>query len=124
MSMSRSKRYFALVVIVLFCSLSGSAPASEECMPKGQLVKTIAEIKKGNSISERTKAAQKLNELTSKMDPKKVDDKTLEDLVLLLDIPEDPVRAWVAAALGNLGPRAKIAVPKLLQLFAKQLKEN
>lgn len=101
MSMSRSKRYFALVVIVLFCSLSGSAPASEECMPKGQLVKTIAEIKKGNSISERTKAAQKLNELTSKMDPKKVDDKTLEDLVLLFRHPRGPCACMGSSSFGK-----------------------
>jgi HEAT repeat protein len=43
-----------------------------------------------------------------------IDDKTLADIVSLLDSPDDSVRFWVAASLGHLGPRAKAAVPKLL----------
>ncbi len=65
----------------------------------------------------RTNAAEAISRLTSNIDPKKVDDKTLRDLVTLLDIPDGSVRGWVAGALGNLGPRAKMAVPALLRVI-------
>jgi len=38
-------------------------------------------------------------------------------MVSLLETEEDSVRAWVAASLGHLGLRAKVAVPKLLKLL-------
>jgi HEAT repeat protein len=65
----------------------------------------------------RTEAAEHLAELTRGINPKSVDDKTVADMVSLLDAPDDSVRAWVAAALGHLGRRAKVAVPKLLALL-------
>jgi HEAT repeat protein len=65
----------------------------------------------------RTNAAEALSQLTKNIDPKKVDDKTLRDLVSLLDTPDGSVRLRVAAALGNLGPRAKMAVPALLRVI-------
>ena len=52
------------------------------------------------------------------MPTKQVDDKTIADLVSLLDIPEEPVRDGVTAAIGNLGGRAKVAVPKLQEILA------
>jgi hypothetical protein len=78
---------------------------------------TIAKVRtmSGPSVT-RTNAAEYLSRLTKEINPKKVDDKTIRDLVSLLDIPDDSVRLWVAAALGNLGPRAKMAVPALLRV--------
>lgn len=35
----------------------------------------------------------------------------------LLDIPDDSVREGVAAALGNVGRRADVAIPKLKELL-------
>jgi hypothetical protein len=37
----------------------------------------------------------------------------------MLDSPDDSVRYWVATALGNLGPTAKAAVPKLQEMLPK-----
>ena len=66
----------------------------------------------------RADAAEALIDLTKKIKPNEIDDQTLADLVSLLDTWDDAVRAWVAASLGNLGPRAKAAaVPKLLEIL-------
>ena len=43
----------------------------------------------------------------------------MADITSLLDSPDDSVRFWVAAALGNLGPAAKAAAPKLLAMLPK-----
>lgn len=37
--------------------------------------------------------------------------------MFLLDIPDDSVREGVAAALGNVGRRADVAIPKLKELL-------
>jgi len=65
----------------------------------------------------RTNGAEVIYQLTKNIDPKKVDDKTLKDLISLLDTPDRSVRDWVVGALGCLGPRAKIAVPALLRVI-------
>jgi len=44
--------------------------------------------------------------------------KTVADLVSLLDLPVG--RYWVAVSLGNLGTRAKTAIPKLQQILAEE----
>jgi HEAT repeat protein len=82
------------------------------------LQQTIAKVRtmSGPSMA-RTNAAEYLSRLTKEINPKKVDDKTLRDLVSLLNIPDDSVRLRVAGALGNLGPRAKMAVPALLRVI-------
>jgi hypothetical protein len=84
-----------------------------------QLTKTIVKVRTGKSSTARTDAAEHLAELTRGIDPKMVDDKTITDLVSLLDTSEDSVRSWVAASLGNLGPRARIAIPKLLKILSE-----
>jgi hypothetical protein len=83
-----------------------------------ELQETMARVRtmSGPSMA-RTKAAEHLSELTRKIDPKEIDDTTLEDLVSLLDTSDDSVRGWVAGALGYVGPRAKVAVPKLLKVI-------
>ena len=57
--------------------------------------------------------------MTRQMNPKAVPDQTVADLISLLDIPDDSVRYWVATSLGNLGPRAKAAIPQLERLLAE-----
>jgi hypothetical protein len=65
----------------------------------------------------RFDAAAELPHLTRKVSPSSVSDSTVHDLVSLLDDSDDVVRLFAAAALGNLGRRAKVAVPKLLALL-------
>ena len=82
-----------------------------------QIQETISKIRttSGPSMA-RTNEAEHLSRLTRRIDPKEVDDKTLEDIISLLDTPDDSVRGWVAGALGFLGARAKAAVPALLKV--------
>lgn len=88
---------------------------------KEQITSTIAKVRElsGPTIgisNARSDAAEGLADLTKKIKPNEIDDQTLADLVSLLDTWDDAVRMWVAASLGNLGPRAKAAaVPKLLE---------
>jgi hypothetical protein len=58
-----------------------------------------------------------LDHLTKRIDPREIDDKTLESMESLLDSNNDLIRFWGANALGNLGPRAEQAIPKLRTLF-------
>jgi len=97
---------------------SGTAYGTGGPMLMRQLKETIEKVRTGvPSSMARAKAAEHLADLTRKIDPKIVDDKTLADLVSLLDTPDDSVRGSVAAALGHLGPRAKSAIPMLLKIL-------
>lgn len=95
--------------------------ANSYAMPKGdlnkQLLETTAKVRDGKTGNARTDAAERLATLTRGISPNKVADATLTEMVSLLDTEEDSVRLWVAVALGNLGPRAKVAVPKLLKIL-------
>src|ERR1700680_2449973 len=109
-----SRFYFAVIASVWIVLLSGTAHAKDDHMSKRQLKEQLTEtmrmIRTGESSNARTDAAEHLADLTRGIDPKLVDKGTIADLVSLLDVPEDSVRYWVAACLGNLGPRAKGAV--------------
>lgn len=103
--------------IALAFLMLGTANAAGDGMLNTKLEETMAKVRTGKSLMARIEAAEHLAELTRGANPKSVDDKTVTDMVSLLDAPDDPVRALVAAALGHLGRRAKIAVPKLLALL-------
>jgi hypothetical protein len=117
MAKNGSQLTFAAILSVLICSLSGTVHATEDLISKRQLTQAMAKVRKGETPSVRTKAAKHVAELTSEIDPNNVDDTTLAELVSLLDTSQDSVRLWVAASLGNLGPRAKVAIPTLLKLL-------
>ena len=85
--------------------------------PTPSLENLIAEVKSGSSMSECTNSAQHLAQAVKATPPAEIDDKTIDDLTSLLDMPYSPVRFWIATALGNIGPRAKRAVPRFLQLW-------
>jgi hypothetical protein len=85
---------------------------------KQQLAEATEKVRTAATSLIRDEAARHLAELTRTIDPKQIDDKTITDLVSLLD--SAPGRYWVAMSLGNVGPRAKIAIPKLKQLLAEE----
>ena len=103
--------------IALMLLLLGTGNAAADPSLSAKLQETIAKVRAEKSLIARTEAAEHLADLTHGSNPASVDDKTVADMVSLLDAPDDSVRAWVAAALGNLGSRAKVAVPKLLALL-------
>lgn len=104
--------------IVLASLVSAAQDGQSERQFSEQLTLTIAKVRTGNSPVARTEAAEQLAELTRKGYSKKLDDKTVADLVSLLDASDDSVVYWVARSLGNLGSRANIAIPKLQKKLA------
>jgi hypothetical protein len=120
-NLSLSKLYLVVIASACFFLLSPVVCAKSGFVPKGQLkrqlLETIAEVQNGKTSTSRTGAAEHIERLTRGINPQKVDDSTLAKLMALLETREDSVRAWVAASLGNLGPRAKVAVPRLLKLL-------
>jgi hypothetical protein len=104
------------IVLLSDTAQAKADPVSEEQLTE-QLTRTIAEVRTGETSSDRTDAAERLAQLTRDLDPKKVNEATLIEMVSLLNTTEDSVRAWVAASLGHIGPRAKVAVPTLLKLL-------
>ena len=109
----------ATASIVLLSGASGAQASNSERQFTGQLSQTIAEVRTGKSPTLRRQAAERLAELTRKPEAKKVDDTTVAELVSLLDTPDDSVLYWVARGLGNLGPRATIAIPRLQKRLAE-----
>ena len=97
--------------------LSDIAQAQSDRPSEEELVQALQKVRTTISLTARTNAAEHVAPLTRRMDPQNVSDTTVGGLVSLLNTNEDSVRAWVAASLGNLGPRAKAAVPALLKLL-------
>lgn len=108
----RAATIFALVML-----LSGVSSAAGDSKLITQIKEEIAKVRTGATLDNRADAAEQLAELARKVNPKDIDDQTLAEIVSLLDSPDDAVRGGVAGALGYLGPRAKMAVLKLLELL-------
>ena len=118
---SSARLWLVLIASACILLLSPGLCAKSHLMPKRQLkrqlLETMAKVRNGKTSNSRTDAAEHLAMLTRGINPYKVDDATLREMVSLLDTQEDSVRGWVAGSLGNLGPRAKLAVPRLLKLL-------
>jgi hypothetical protein len=108
-----------LPTLVLICGLRSAAQSTGSAVSKVQFAETIERIRTEKNSTVRASNAEILAAFTQSIDPKKVNDATLGEMVSLLNTDEDGVRFWVAAALGHLGPRARIAVPTLLNLLRK-----
>ncbi len=101
-------------------SACGRAEAKEVLFKK-LLTKTIAIAQKGEIINYRRDAAKHLSELARWIDPDKVDDQAVAELVSLLNTSTDMVVLdWVVAALGSLGTHAKSAIPDLLKILTAE----
>ncbi len=109
-----------LLFAAVLVSLS-SAPSRCQSKPdiNKQIQMAITKIRKARTTTARLDAAERLVALTDERDCSEVTDETIHSMVSLLDLQDDGVRMWVAAALGDIGPRGKIAVPKLLSILAE-----
>ena len=88
---------------------------------KKLLTKTIAIARKGETLDIQRDAAEHLAELARWIDPDKVDDQPVAELVSLLNTSSDiAMRQWVIGALGTLGTRAKSAIPALQKILAAE----
>jgi hypothetical protein len=86
-----------------------------------ELSDAIAELGSGKHevepIASKDDAGAHLAHLIRRAKPDQIDDKTIADIGSLLDSSNDYIRFWAATSLGELGPRARIAIPKLLKLL-------
>ena len=105
-----------LSALAILCNAQQSTDRST-VLP--QMKHAIAAVKTSETVDERTSAAERLASLAKKVNRKEITEQTIADLISLLDSPDDSVRFWVATALGNLGPSAKAAIPKLQSLLPK-----
>lgn len=92
-------------------------PTPNPAVLKEQIQEAAEKVRASEPSMGRAKAAMRLAYLTAWLSPKQIDDGTLYTLISLLDIPDEPVREGIAESLGNLGPRAEIAAPKLRELL-------
>ena len=84
-----------------------------------QIKESIAKVRSEKTLDARTDAAERLASLTEKLSSKEVTEALVTDIESLLDSPDDSVRYEAAMALGNLGPAAKAAAPKLQEMLPK-----
>jgi len=115
------KMRFSRVVPVALCfvalAVAGIAQATGGPAHMKLMEEVIAKVRSDKTVDARTDAAERLASLTKKINAKEVTAALVTDITSLLDSPDDSVRYWVATALGNLGPAAKAAVPKLEKML-------
>jgi len=113
----RFSRYSLTALCFAFSTVVGIAQARGGPALMKQIKETMAKIQSDKTADARTEAAEHLASLTQSISSKEVTEALVTDITSLLDSPDDSVRYWVATALGNLGPVAKAAVPKLEKML-------
>ena len=113
-----SRLVFAAVCFVLSAVAEIAEARGGPALMK-QIKETAAKVRSDKTVGARTEAAERLAALTQKTSGEEVTVALVTDITSLLDSPDDSVRYWVATALGNLGPAAKAAIPKLLEMLPK-----
>lgn len=106
-----------IAALALFLAPNVQASATSPSIDQ-QLRTAIAKVRRAKTVVHRFDAAEHIVALTDHCDCGAVTDDTIHSLISLLDIEDDGVRMWVAAALGDFGGRAKEAVPKLLSIYS------
>jgi len=115
----RFSRLLCVALCFALWAMAQIVEASEGPAIMKQIKESIAKVSSGKTVDARTEAAERLASLTQKIGGKEVTEALVTDITSLLDSPDDSVRYWVATALGNLGPAAKAAVPKLQEMLPK-----
>ena len=105
--------------------LPGAAYSKDAAVTLKQVQEAIAQVATmKEQVLYKSDKGPHLAALTKVIDPQKIDDKTFESMESLLDSDNELIRYWGATAIGNLGARAKPAVPKLMALWPKADCEN
>jgi len=115
----RFSRLFSVALCFVLSAMPGIAQASGGPAHMKQIKEAIANVQSGKTVDARTEAAEHLASLAKKINRNEITQELVTDIISLLDSPDDSVRFEVATALGNLGPAAKAAVPKLLEMLPK-----
>jgi HEAT repeats len=109
----------SLASFLMLPTITGMAQASGTPARVAEVEEAIAAVRSDKTVDARTNAAEHLASLTKKISAKEATEKLVIDVMSLLDSSDDSVRFWVARALGNLGPIAKAAIPKLEEMLPK-----
>jgi hypothetical protein len=115
----RFLRLCSVVLCFVFWAMAVRTQASGGTARMEQIEAAMARVRSAKTVDARTEAAEHLAGLTKKIGSKEVTETLVADITSLLDSPDDSVRYWVARAVGNLGPAAKSAVPKLEEMLPK-----
>lgn len=110
---------FSMALCVVLSAMIGIARASGGPASMEQIKGTVAKVQSGKTVDARTDATEHLENLTRNISGREVTAKLVTDLISLLQPPDDSVRFYVVATLGNIGPNAKAAVPKLKKMLPK-----
>lgn len=108
---------FSVVLCFMLSVLMGIVTACGGSAHLKEIKDTIASIRSGNTVDARAEAAEHLADLVQKINRNEITKELVTDIISLMDSPDDSVRYEVATALGNLGPAAKVAIPKLLAML-------
>jgi len=110
---------FSVALCFVLMAMAGVAHASGGPARMELIKVTMEKVRSDKTVDARTEAAEHLANLAQSISSKEVTDALVSDLISLLDSPDDSVRYGVARAVGNIGPAAKAAVPKLEEMLPK-----
>jgi hypothetical protein len=106
----------AIIVVCIMTMYSPHAALGQE----SSIRQSVDQILSMQPSEARLEAARRLFDLTrEKKAAQSVSDADIKALISLLDDPDMSVQYWTAGALGNIGPRAKAAIPKLTGMLVK-----
>jgi len=112
---------FPLVLLIFGLPMLHGHGQTAHAVTSQELSDAIAELRSGSHEVEpnasKDDAGAHLAHLIRRAKPDQVDDKTIADIESLVDSSNDYIRFWAATSLGELGPRARMALPKLLELL-------
>ena len=113
----RFSKLFSVAICIVLATVLGIAQEEAEPALVKDIKGAIVKVRSNKTVDTRTEAAEHLATLTRKIPAKEVTQSLVIDIMSLLDSSDDSVRYWVARALGNIGPSAKAAIPKLEELL-------
>ncbi len=105
------------VLAALACLAALSINANADINSDKRISKAVRAVRDAKTQRAAFEAAKRLADVVNKSDLASVHDITIQALPSLLETKNDGVRFWVASALACFGPRAKFAVPKLLEVL-------
>ena len=91
----------------------------ENSCKNSTISRIIKAIHKEKNLASQEKLTENMFNLLSKTDNVDISDSNISEIMLLLDIPFDPARYWIARSIGVLGAKGKVAIPKLKSVLAQ-----
>jgi len=106
-------------IIIYFTMVNNEVLASQDTI-KNQISEAMEKIQTGASPDIRRQALEQLEKLTRKIKAENIDEKMLNDFVMLLDTPA--VRPRISKVFENLVSRANRVAPDLVKLLIAKVR--